>query len=589
MAAAATPPIGADSSDAKLPGGGQEGNRRVLKAFILEPTAKAKATGDAIGQTKELPPDDLLNSLTADGRLLMPPFDKLVLAMLPENSSSLYPVMQAMAQNCDGFGHHLECRIKLDQLDEKNPDDKKMLDLVLNERADITNFLKNCNPEYSFSELRKRTRIDIEGTGEAFWEVIRVPTTNAILGLNHIPSYQILLGAQDWDLSTFSRKVPNLQADGSVELQTVMSRKRWRRFCQARISTIYSRGTTYHRGAEVRWFKEFGDDRPIDNRTGEVIPKDQLDNVPEAFRAGELIHFKLYSPRTPYGLPRYIGNLITLFGDRAADEINYNTLKNNNVPSMMLMVSNGQFTQSSIDRMQEFVNAQIAGQNNYSKFLILEAEGNYEGEQGGVAKIGVEKMTSEQMKDQLFQNYSKNNSDKIRQVWRIPPVFVGQTSDYTRSTAEAARRLADEQVFSPEREEFDNFLNQNLLPQLGVKFHSFVSNGPNVTDDEDLINVMTAAEKSGGMTPRMARSMIADILGMDEHNLPPLDPSIKPDIPFTLQVAEAVKNTADPNHQLAVKSVTGDDNSSTLHALMKLRDQLELTLMWRNKHGQDSE
>jgi len=578
MATPATPAV-----DPQVPGGGHEVTAQKLRTFIIGPVNKdgqpvGIAKANDVAATKELPPDELMNAMSADGKVLLPPFDKLVLAMLPENSSSLGPVVGAMAQNIDGFGHHLECRVKMD--DAATPDDIK--NKVMVERAKLTNFFKNCNPDYSFTELRRRTRVDMECTGEGYWEVIR--TINGdIVSFNHIPSYQMQLGAQDLDLTTFTRTVPEVQPDGGIKLTKVQSRKRFRKYIQARVSSVYSRGATFHRGAEFRWFKEFGDPRVIDNKSGEVVPEDKQAAVPESQRASEMIHFKLYSPRTPYGLPRFIGNLITLFGDRAADEVNYNTLKNNNVPSMLLMVSNGQLTQASIDRLQEFVNSQIAGQNNYSKIVIVEAEGQFEGQESGIPKMQVEKLTSEQMRDQLFQQYSMNNADKVRQAFRMPPIFVGRSDDYTRSTAEASRKLADEQVFSPEREEFDNLMNQRILPELDILYHSFVSNGPNVTDDEDLINVMGIAERSGGMTPRLARQLIADILGMDEHALPPLDPSIKPDVPFTLQVADAVKNTAEPGHQLAVKALVNPDVNPTLHALMKFRNEMEVALAIKAK------
>lgn len=574
--------------DPNIPGGGPTVTERRLKAFVIGPTDQhgqplegTVAKARDVAATKELPPDDLMNALSADGKVILPPFDKLVLAMLPENSTSLGPVVSAMAQNIDGFGHRLVPRIKMD--DAATPEGMKTK--VLEERATLNNFFKNCNPDYSFVELRRRTRTDMECTGEAFWEVIRT-TSGKIVAFNHIPSYQIMLGAQDNDLTQFTRVVPELQPDGSVKLVSVESKKRFRYFIQARISSVYSRGSTFHRGAEYRWFKEYGDPRVINNKDGSVVPKEKLDEVPEPQRANELLHFKIYSPRTPYGLPRYIGNLITLFGDRAADEVNYNTLKNNNVPSMLLMVSNGQLTQASIDRLQEFVNSQIAGQNNFSKIVIVEAEGQYEGTESGTPKMGVEKLTSEQMRDQLFQNYSQNNADKVRQSFRLPPIFVGRSDDYTRSTAEASRRLADEQVFAPERAEFDNLMNQRILPELGVLYHSFVSNSPNVTDDEDMINVMGVAERSGGMTPALARRMIADILGVDEHALPPLDPQVKPDVPFTIQVAEAVKNTAEPGHQLAVKSLYQD--SPVLTALLKLRNDLELALITKKRRAEQA-
>lgn len=583
-----------------------DNNKKILKslgrAAVIGPQEQVmKAATDALAQSKELPPDDMIMSLSADGKILLPPFDKLVLAMLPENSTSLGPVIGAMSQNIDGFGHHFECRLKLDKLklaangtkpegetaqaepEISKEDAQKLLDAIMRERAMITNFFKNACQEYSFTELRRRTRVDQESTGEGFWELVRTPS-GKLVEISHLPSYQVWLGAQDREFTTYTRVVPEVQVDDSVELAKVTSRKRFRRFVQTRVSSVWSRGATYHRGTETRWFKEWGDPRMINNETGDPVPEAQQADFPEEKKASELIHFKIYSPRTPYGLPRFVGNLITLFGDRAADDINYNTLRNNNVPSMMLLVSNGQLTQSSIDRIQEYVNSQIAGQNNYSKFLIVEAEGQYEGSEASIPKIAVEKLADQQNRDQLFQVYSANNGDKIRQCFRLPPIFVGKSDDYTRSTAEASRRLADEQVFSPEREEFDDLMNQKLLPEMGVLYHRFVSNGPNVTDDADLINVMNVAESSGGMTPRIARQLIADILGMDESALPPLDSSIKPDIPFTIQVAEAVKNTAEPEHQLAVKARNGD-NAKTLRALVELREDLEMALRQKRKNA----
>jgi capsid portal protein len=557
--------------------------QRKLQAFIIGPvdsngTPIGIAKASDVAATKELPPDELMNSLATDGKLLLPPFDKLVLAMLTENSSSLGPVIGAMAQNVDGFGHHLEIRIKMDE--PSTPEHIKKE--VMAERARLVNFFANCNPDYSFTELRRRTRVDMECTGEGYWEVIRTINQD-IVGFNHIPSYQVLLGVQDIDLTTFTRTVPEAQADGSVKLAKVQARKRFRRFIQTRVSSVFGRGASFHRGSEYRWFKEFGDPRVVDNRNGEVVTEqDKLNLLPEAQRASELLHFKIYSPRTPYGLPRFIGNLITIFGDRAADEVNYHTLKNNNVPSILLMVANGQLTQSSVDRLQEFVNGQVAGNNNFSKIVIVEAEGQFEGTESATPKMSIEKLTSEQLKDQLFQAYSANNADKVRQAFRLPPIFVGRSDDYTRSTAEASRRLADEQVFAPERAEFDTLFNQRILPEIGVVYHTFVSNSPNITDDEDLINVMSTAERSGGMTPKLARKIIADILGLDEHSLPPLDPSIKPDVPFTIQVAEAVKNEAEPGHQLAVKSMS-DLGSSTVMALLKLRNDLEVAMLKRNR------
>ena len=566
---------GTNEDSAQSPGGGQEGNRRTLKALVIGPVLKQNLT---TGKTKEIPEDDLLLKLTADEKLIDPPFEKLVLAMLPEQSTEMGPVIDAMVQNIDGFGYRMEPRVKLD--DKELPDGLRKA--AERERIKISNFFNNCCIDYSFTELRKRSRRDIESTGEAFWEVLRAPS-GQIVGFNHIASHQIRLGRQDEEFTQFKRRVPVLQDDGSVKLEDMLCHKRFRKYAQARLSTI-TRSVSGSTAWKVRWFKEFGDPRVIDNTTGDLVPEDKAKDFPEAKRANEMIHWKLYSPRTPHGLPRYIGNLITVFGDRAADEINYVTLKNNNIPSMVIMVSNGQLTAGSIERIQEFVEKQIQGSENYSRFLIIEGEGAYEGPDIGHCKLDIKPLTEQQMRDQLFQEYSKNNRDKIREAFRLPPIFVGRSGDFTRATAEASRRLADEQVFKPERDEFDAMMNKLLMPELDVVYHSFRSNGPNVTDDEDLIKILATAERTGGLTPRIARMILADIFGRED--LPPMDESIPLDVPFSITLAEKLKNTAPIEAQTgattrvapATKSL---DPHDTISMILGLRNELESELTAR--------
>lgn len=554
--------------------GGQGRNRSLLKALVIGPVLKQDLT---TGLPKSLPDtDDLIDQLASDGKIIEPPFDKLVLAMLPENSTELYPVIAAMQQNIDGFGYRLEQRSKV--ADGQNPDE--VPPEVLEERVAITNFLEcACEDPPSFTELRKRTRYDLETTGEAYWEIVR--TVNGdIAELNHIPSYQIRLGVQDREFTMYTRMTPMLKLDGTTEIVPKIRHKRFRSFVQARVRGL-GRMHVNIRGFRHRWFKEFGDPRVMNNETGEYVSDEAAAELPEAKKASELIRFKIYSPRTPYGLPRFIGNIITLFGDRAADEINYITLKNNNIPSMAILISNGQLTEGSIARIQEFVETQVQGSDNYSRFLVLESEGQFEGGMDvGNQRIQITPLTEQQMRDQLFQEYSKNNREKIRENFRLPPIFVGRSDEYTRSTAEASRKLADEQVFKPERDEFDNTINSVLFPELGFKHHKMRSNGPNVTADGDLISVMTGGEKTGAITPRIARNLLKDILNADE--LPGLDESINLDIPFSLQLAEAIKNTAGVDSQLAVKDALGLSPGSILKSLLDFREDLERELARRD-------
>jgi PBSX family phage portal protein len=516
--------------------------------------------------------DDPFAHLADEGKIIAPPFDMLTLAMLPETSSELGPCIEAMTTNIDGFGHRQICRIRLDGSAEVP---EAMRSKVMEERCSLTNFFEYATEE-SFTEFRMRLRRDLETTGNGYWEVIR-DAKGQIQQFKHIPSYQMRLSRSDDKPVEVMRKILRLQPDGSVKLEEVKEWRRFRRYVQGRSITR----RTGHQSIQGhhRWFKAFGDPRVWKASDG----TEGNDATPAADRATEVVHLTLYSGRSPYGLPRFIGNLLSIYGDRAAEEINYTTFRNNNIPSMMIMVSNGQLTEGSIQRLESFVESQIQGSDNYSKFIIVEGETTAdEGEDAGQVKIQVEKLANQQHQDALFQNYSKNNQDKIRRAFRLPPILVGRADDYTRATADASKSLADEQVFAPARDVFDAFINRWVYPDMGVLYHKFKSNTPNTTDNESIVGILAGSEKTGGMTPRIARSMLEQVLGTE---LPDFPPDFPADVPFSLTMAEAVKNQADPaepgQQVTALKAFLGDGvDDATIQALQGDPTMAHLAEVW---------
>lgn len=558
-------------------------NKRVLKAIVFPDVTVRKDSdmGGGGGESKELPVDDILSTLSADGKIIEPPFDLLVLAMLQEHSTDLQPIIEAMEINIDGFGHKLVNRFLMDTNDSNDDDEAEP---VRKERIQFTNFLSHCALDETFVSLRRRARHDLESIGNSYWEVIRSPLTNVIQGFNHIPGYQVRLGRADEEQTKYDKNVVEIgeDKDETPHMNVLHISKRFRKYVQAKVG-FTARNFASTRGYKLRWFKEYRDPRVMDFDTGDCFPPDTTEAktlIAKGKAASELIHFKLYSPRTPYGLPRYIGNLLTIFGDRAAQEINFITLKNNNIPSMAVMVSNGQLTEGTITRIEEFVNSQIQGSENYSRILLLEGEGALEGEDTGAVKIDIKPLTSEQMRDQMFQKYQENNSDKLRRSYRLPPIFLGITGDFSAGTAESSRRLADEQVFKPERDEFDTLMN-DILADMGCLYHVFQSKGADITGGELLIKVLMTAERCGGLTPRIAREIMTDILG---RRLPPINPTkLDPDIPFSIQLAEKAKNeafmeTGSPevgSQVTALKSLGGLTAEQLVGALVLHRDVLE--------------
>lgn len=548
------------------------------------PVEKNAAMAGTTTPKSTLNEPDQVSALYEAGRVIQPPYNLLSLATLREYSSELWQCLDAMSTNIEGYGYRFVPRLEVADA----PDEVKKA--VAEENAALQNFFEYIDVDEGFTALRMKTRLDIEATGMGYWEVVR-NVGGKIAEFKHVPSYQMRLGRSEDKQILVDTPVLKINADGSVVVDVIKRYKRFRQYLQVRgLYTHVAPGAATTSSAGAVWFKDFQDPRHFDNITGnELTDEAEIKKAREEGRlANEMIYFSLYCPRSAYGMPRFIGNMLGIYGDRAAEEINYITFENNNIPSMVVAVSNGQLTDGTIKRIESFVESQIQGSDNYSKFLIIEAEGFVEGEDGGQIKLEIKPLTREQHTDAMFQKYSANNRDSIRRAFRLPPILVGRAEDYTRATADASIKLADEQIFAPARGMVDAFINRRVFPEMGFRYHKFKSNSPDTTDNTELVNILSTAEKTGGMSPNIARTILADILG---KTLPPVSDEIDGDVPFSLTMAEAVKNKADPTEPgqqvtalKMIEMLTGgkdedvDITKSAAASIMQVREVVEKKL-----------
>ena len=553
----------------KLEGRDRQGNRvhSVLKATIIQPEGLPIRKQDDGGfpDGPDLPvshvedSDEIRELVRGKDVLVNPPYDLRTLALLKDNSTELGQNIRTMVTNTAGFGWTLR---ELPMAEETR---RKFEKEISAERLRLSAMLRTVHPRLSLTMLRKQAQEDRHSTGNGYLELISNPRGD-LVGINHAHAHSVRLTRRDALPTKVS--VPRVRPDLGFMLEDVDFYYRFRRFVQVRNSFSSTGSGTV--GRKAVWFKEAGDPRQMDWRTGSYA--DPGVTIPMRYRATEMIHFKIYNPVTPYGVPVWIGNLFSLFGSRAAEEINYNTLSRNNVPSMFVIVENGALTESSLERLQEFVEAQISTAQNYSKFILLEGESLEEGSPNPESfRIKVEPLTNIQKDDQLFQAYDANNRDKVRQSFRLPPLFVGRAEAYNRATADTSRDIADEQVFAPERSDDDHLINRFILARWGARFHQFRSNHPNITDDIELIRMMTFAEKSGGMTPRRADRIVRDIFGDD---IGPLPDGIDLDRPFSLQFAEAQASGRASGGAGGARS-PGDISKDVVSGLVDLRKSVE--------------
>jgi PBSX family phage portal protein len=468
-----------------------------------------------------------------------PPYPPQTLVSLFEHSNSLRQNVDAYATNIDGFGHRFEPVIDFDDPDADErvaqsiyeerrerlaspatpptsasalfptPEEvaerkRELATLMREERVRLDRFFEFACEDMSFSTLRRRLRTDYEILGNAYMEVLR-NSAGEVSEFSYLPAFTMRLTRQD-ALPTgvnVRRKV------SEIDYRTVPRRRYFRRLVQ-----VFEGRTVF--------FKELGDPRVISAKTGAAF--ESLDKMrakePDAHPATEVIHFRVHTSRSAYGIPRWIGNLLSVLGSRQAEEINHAYFENKSVPPLAVLVSGGKLSPDSVGRLEKFFETNIKGSHNFHKVLIIEAEGEgnsatLDGSGASGMRIELKPLTDAQQKDALFLEYDERNMDKVAMSFRLPRLLRGDIRDFNRATAEAALDFAEQQVFAPEREEFDFILNRKLLGDLGVRFWRFQSNAPSVQDPQALAGIIKDLTLAGILTPEEARQLTQGVFNKE--------------------------------------------------------------------------
>jgi PBSX family phage portal protein len=475
----------------------------------------------------------------ASAGAITPPYDPATLCLLFEHSNSLRQNVDAYATNIDAFGYRLEPAVDLEADDasqrvadtillerlsardrgqlaegtplEPTPEEialrtKQLGQLARVEKARLHNFFEFSCFDHSFVDLRRRTRQDLEVTGNAYWEVLR-DGAGRVARLVYVPSFSVRLLPLDRE----PIEIIERRRVSPVTYEGVPARVRVRKLVQIQ--------------DHIRiFFKAFGDPRIVSKLTGAVFPSVEalLEKHPDDAPATEMIHFNVHSPRSPYGVPRWIGTLLSVLGSRESEEVNYLYFSNKSVPPLALLVSGGRLSEASIPRIERYVEENIKGKKNFHKILILEAEG------GGAhtpandqarARIELRPLTEAQQQDALFQNYDQRNSDKTGASFRLPRLLRGEGTDFNRSVADAQLRFAEDQVFQPERDQFDFFLNRRLLADMGVRFWRFRSQTPLARDPERMTDMVEKLVRVGVLIPEEGRTLAGDIFNREFRHI----------------------------------------------------------------------
>jgi PBSX family phage portal protein len=489
-----------------------------VKAEIIGGGSKSEDALSALFSTDEKLP----------GGAVTPPYDFDRLYKLYEMSGILRPNIDAYVTNIDSFGHHFVPSIDIGHKDA----DIRIADAIYYERylenpaatpteptddevaqrkeelrrtarleySRLKTFFGFCCPDMSFVELRRRTRQDLEVIGNAWWEVAR-NELGEISNFYYMRPLNMRLTAQDEEETEVQEHIKVTD----ITWKTVKRHKRFRRSVQLL------------KGKKPTFFKELGDPRVISRKTGKPYESVEAMRQKEGqatLEATEVIHFLIFSPDSIYGVPRWVPNLPAVLGSRELDEVNLGYFKNNVVPPLALLCSGGRFGRGVAERIEEFIDEHLKGRKGIHRILVLEAEGQKaSGEPGpkAVPQVKFVPLRDVQQTDALFQQYDKRNTEKLAQSFRLPRMLRGDDSMINRATAFAGLRFAEEQVFEPEREQFDAYINREILPILHISFWLFRSNAPVTRDPEKMVDMVDKLVKNGVLLPAEGRELAADI------------------------------------------------------------------------------
>ncbi len=261
-------------------------------------------------------------------------------------------------------------------------------------------------------------------------------------------------------------------------------------------------------GGKTIYFKEFGDKRVMDKRTGEYV--DELDIE---YQANEILEFAIGTE--PYGEVRWMGQTLSVDGMRKAEFLNNNYFRNGRHTPLMIMIQGGTLTDESFEKLQHYMN-DIKGENGQHAFIILETESTdntLEFEGTTKPTIEVKDLAGILQQDELFQDYLDNGRKKVQSAFLLPDLYVGYTTDFNRATAQTAMEVTEKQVFQPERKSLAWIINNKLLAEFGFRYVEAYFLEPDIQNPDDLVKILSICNQAGGLTPNKAKQIALESLG----------------------------------------------------------------------------
>ena len=495
---------------------------------------RSGASLGVIAASRSLPRDESWADLVQDGTVVEPPYDPWSLVCTVEESDTLPALIDAVATNVSGYGVEL-----VPLFPKRDPETGEPVAPPAGaeaERETLELFLATCDPEHGFAGVIDLADRDRETVGWSTIEILR-NKEGVVSALQHVRSYATRLG----------KLSPQILVDVPVRAPSgeIVTVPRWRRF-RTIVQIVDDRR---------RFFKQFGDPRHVNCNTGAVRPPDGQPWVGtdgSSEEATEVLYQRIYAPHTDYGVPRWIGASPHVRAAREAGELIVRWFRNAPIGAKLLTVSGGALVPGSLKKLTKDIADMGVGSKNAFGLVAVEAEGQTSGDSMDDSRPVPPRLELADLAyvipEHLYQgdgNLIDGGRERVARMFRLPPLYLGASQDYSRAAVSTARAFAEEQVFVPLREKvWHRWFRAELLPALGINHWTIELRGASTTDDTEVAAAVDNFEKA--ISPNAMIRAWNKLTGQDEQ--PITEPWGDRPVAVTLALLE---QGLDPNAPLA--------------------------------------
>jgi len=381
--------------------------------------------------------------------LVLPPYNLDYLAQLPDINPAHHTAIHIVASNVVGLGLNLveseKTKTKLDSKANKE-EREKFRTKIQRARVNLAEYIDSLNQEDSLDEVLYKVFVDYKAMGMGYLEIGRVdtPDENGYRRIGYI---------------------------GHVPAQTVRVRRNRDGFVQL------------GNDAKVVYFRHFGADNP--------------NKVTDDPNPNELICFSKYSPSNSYyGVPEIVSAKNAVAGSEFAARYNLDYFENKAVPRHLIVLkSNQQVGQAHQEKILQFFETGLKGQNHRSLFIPLPADTD-----NAKTSLDIKPIEAGEV-DLSFDKYEKVNEGKIFMVHRVPRSKASSDGTGSQQVALEAARTFKSEVITPEQKKFAKKINMVLREFTDVFVWEFIeqslvdANMQSSIDDRDIKNGSTTVNE----------------------------------------------------------------------------------------------